>query len=570
VLIVATAGHVDHGKSTLVRALTSMEPDRLAEERRRGLTIELGHVSMTTRHGTEVAFVDVPGHRRFIRTMLSGVGAIDACLFVVDATEGWKPQSEEHLRILDLLGHERGVVALTKVDAVDEATLHQRLDDLAVRLGGTFLATAPVVALSARDGTGLHELEQQLERLAARPTRTDGPRSRLWVDRSFVIPGAGTVVTGTLSDGSVTVGDELAVVPGGRTFRTRTMESLRHPVRHVGAGTRLAVGLSNATTDQVPAGAALVTPYAWHQAHWVDAQLTVLPGLGHDLSRRGAFAMYLGSAGVRVQLRVLQGDSIAPGATGLVRLHLGHGLAAQPGDRFVLRDDGRSETVGGGQVLELDPPTRASVSRPALSIEATIGHHGWIDADDLYRRTGERRTPTVGRWVVAPDAWERSVEDLTAAVAEGGPAGLAAGELDERSAAVARGCDAFVVEGGRVRAVGEADELAQHPVVIALRASPFDPPPVDDVDPDLWRELVRRGLVVRRGGVTFAGSSIDLAARLLAPVLDGRPEGITVADARNLFGSTRRVVVPLLEELDARGVTVRRDDRRTARPGRGT
>ncbi|MDQ3107116.1 MAG: selenocysteine-specific translation elongation factor, partial [Actinomycetota bacterium] len=351
--VVATAGHVDHGKSTLVRALTGTDPDRFAEEKARGLTIDLGFASTTLPSGRDVGFVDVPGHVRFLKNMLAGVGAVDACLFVVAATEGWKPQSEEHLRILSLLDVAHGIVALTKVGLVDEDDAELARLEVEERVAGTFLEGADVVAVDALAGRGLDALRSALDRLvASTPAAIDRGRLRLWVDRSFAAKGSGTVVTGTLTGGKLSVDDELDLVGRGmaRGVRVRALQSHSSPLATADPGRRLAVNLAGAAHGDVVRGDALVRRRQWAPTSTFDASLTVLSGLDHDVSRRGAYALYLGSGEHPIRLRVLGPDAIAPGAEGFVRLHLPAPLPLVPGDRFVLRESGRGETVGGGEV----------------------------------------------------------------------------------------------------------------------------------------------------------------------------------------------------------------------------
>src|SRR6476646_2804034 len=241
-LLVTTAGHVDHGKSSLVRMLTGTDPDRFAEEQRRGMTIDLGFAHTTLPSGTEVSFVDVPGHVRFIKNMLAGVGTVDACVFVVAATEGWKPQSEEHLRILELLGLRHGVVALTKVGLADDDLIDLARLDVAEHVAGTFLEAAEVVGVDAPAGLGVADLVAALDRLtASTPRSTDRDRPRLWVDRVFAARGSGTVVTGTLGGGSLAVDDELVLLPRGRSVRVRGLQSLHQRADRVGPGHRTAV-----------------------------------------------------------------------------------------------------------------------------------------------------------------------------------------------------------------------------------------------------------------------------------------------------------------------------------------
>ena len=567
--VVATAGHVDHGKSTLVQALTGMDPDRFAEEKARGLTIDLGFAWTALASGRELAFVDVPGHVRFIRNMLAGVGAVDACLFVVAATEGWKPQSEEHLRILELLGVGHGVVALTKVDLVDEEWRQLAHLDLADHLAGSFLARSPVIDVAPPVGSGVEDLRAALDQvLAGTPTALDRGRPRLWVDRSFAAKGSGTVVTGTLTGGPLSVDEELAVLPAERPVRVRALQTHQSAISQASPGRRLAVNLSGVSHDQVGRGDALVRPDQWAPTKTLDCSLTVLAGLDHDVSRRGAYQAYIGSGEQPVRLRVLGAEAVRPGASGLVRLHLPVRLPLLPGDRYVLRESGRGETIGGGEVLDVAPVLRASRARPSRSVERVVEERGWVEVDLLERLTGERREPTVGgRWVVSPAALARAEERVRTAVDGAGPLGLDMATLDERERAVLEGLAGIEVRGGRATVSGRgADVLAGHPYLAAVEAHPFCPPAPDDVDRRELRELARRGLVVERDGVWFSPRALDDAARVVARLLAESPEGVTVAGVRDALGTTRKYMLPLLAHLDATGVTRRRGDVRIGGP----
>jgi selenocysteine-specific elongation factor len=565
--VVATAGHVDHGKSTLVLALTGMDPDRFAEEKARGLTIDLGFAWTTLPSGRELAFVDVPGHVRFIKNMLAGVGAVEACLFVVAATEGWKPQSEEHLRILELLGVRSGLVALTKVGLVDEETRELARLELADHLAGTFLAEAEVVEVDAPTGEGVEDLRVALDRLvASTPAAADLDRPRLWVDRVFAAKGSGTVVTGTLTGGALAVDDDLVVLPAGTRVRVRALQSLKESHLRVPPGSRVAVNLSGVSRDEVARGHVLVRPRQWHATRTFDASLRVLGSLDHEVSRRGAYHAYVGSGEHPVKLRVLGTEAIFPGEEGYVRLHLPKTLPLLPGDRYVLRESGRDETVGGGEVLDVAPVVPASKARPSRSVDRVVAERGWVDAELLERLTGERRAPTVGRWVVSDEAMASARAALAEAVEAAGPLGLDAATLDQRQRALLPGLEGVVVEGGRVRRQEAADPLAGHPYVTALEASPFAPPDPTGVDRAELSELVRRGMVLERDGIYFAPAAVDLAARRLAALLAEHPEGFTVAQARDALGTTRKHALPLLAILDGSGVTRRRGDLRVAGP----
>lgn len=566
--VVATAGHVDHGKSTLVQALTGMDPDRFAEERSRGLTIDLGFAWTTLPSGQELAFVDVPGHARFIKNMLAGVGMVDACLFVVAATEGWKPQSEEHLRILELLGVTHGVVALTKVGVVDDDWRELARSDVVDHVAGTFLADAGIVDVDAVAGVGLDRLRASLEGLVTnRPPVPDEGRPRLWIDRAFVARGSGTVVTGTLTGGSLRVGEELALVPRRRPVRVRGLQSLKRSYDEVSPGSRVAVNFTGAAVADTTRGDALVRPGQWRPTQMVDASLQVLSSLDHEVTRRGSYAAYVGSGQHRVTVRLLGDRTLLPGEHGYVRLHLPVALPLVLGDRFVLREHGRDETIGGGEILDVAPVLPVSAARPGGDVDRMVAERGWVDVDDLEALTGERRAPILGRWVVATDALAATEASIRDAVAAAGALGLDIAVLDDRQRAVLATLDDLSVEMGRARRRdAPADPLAGHPYVAALEAAPFSPPEPVDVDRTELRELVRRGRVVERDGVWFAPSAIARAVRVLADLLAAHPAGFTASQARTALATSRKYALPLLSQLDAMGVTRRRGDVRIAGP----
>ncbi|MHB1534351.1 MAG: selenocysteine-specific translation elongation factor [Acidimicrobiales bacterium] len=572
--VFATAGHVDHGKSTLVLALTGTDPDRWAEEKARGLTIDLGFAATTLDSGQEIAFVDVPGHGRFVKNMLAGVSAVDACVFVVAATEGWKAQSEEHLRILDLLGISRGLVALTKVGLIDDELAELAELEVRERLEGTFLAGAEVVHVDVPAGIGVEDLRSALDRLvAATPAAADRGRPRLWVDRSFPVRGAGTVVTGTLIDGTLSVDDDLVVEPGGQPVRVRALQSHHRTLERAEPGRRLAVNVTGIAHHQVARGQALVRAGQWHRARVVDASLQVLGLVDHPVSARGAFAAYLGSGDFPVRLRVIgTGREIEPGKEGAVRLWLGGQapLALLPGDRYVLRELGRGETVGGGVVLDVDPVLSLSRARPSADVDRVVAERGRVDADELERLTGDRRAPTAGRWVMAPAALAACRHQICDAVRAAGTAGVDLAALSEvQRAVLAQGVDGVAVVDGRAvdaaAATGEMSAAAVR-VLAELEARPWSPPELPLADRAALRELERRGLAVEAGELWFATVAVDAAAGVVRGLLGASPKGFTVSQAREALGSTRKFVLPLLAHLDATGVTRRQEALRVAGP----
>ncbi len=565
--VIATAGHVDHGKSTLVKSLTGTDPDRWDEEKARGLTIDLGFATCRLPSGRDLSFVDVPGHTRFLRNMLAGVGAVEGCVFVVAATEGWKEQSEEHLRILDLLGIRHGIVALTKLDLVDDDLLELAMLDVEEHVEGTFLEGAPVIPVAATVGTGLPELAEAIDTLIDEmgPER-DLDRPRLWVDRAFSSSGAGTVVTGTLTGGTIAAGEDLYAMPGANGARIRGLQSHHRSVSSIGPGNRVAINLTGIDHSDLRRGDVMIRQGQWHDSAMVDAELTVLASLKHDVSRRGAYAVYLGSGEFSAKVRVLGPDVLPPGTSGSVRLYLDRPIPVLPGDRYVLRERGRDETVGGGQILDIDPQLPASKATPDRDVDRMVRERGWVEADHLSKLLGEPVEPTLGRWLVDPAVLVETTERVRAAIADAGPLGLDIASFDEHERAVIATQPDLHIDQSRIT-VGEVrDPLADHPWITDLEADPFSPPGPDGVDRGEVRELVRRGLVVEQDKVFFAASSIDKAARLVAGKLAEQPEGITVAEVRDLLNTSRKFVLPILAYLDGNGMTRRREDLRIAGP----
>jgi len=307
--VVGTAGHVDHGKSTLVQALTGRDPDRWAEEKKRGLTIDLGFAWTTLPSGIEAGFVDVPGHERFIKNMLAGIDAITVALFVVAADEGWMPQSEEHLAILDLLGVDHGVVALTRADLVDEDTLEIVALEIDDRLASTSLQGSPIIATAAPEGRGIEELRAAIDTALAATSITDLDRPRLWVDRSFSISGAGTVVTGTLVDGPIGIDESLTLFPAGTVGRVRSIQSHERSLDRVEPGNRAALNLVGLERDAIDRGSMLGREDEWFVTRRFMGTATTVRSLGSPIRERGAFHLHLGSGSWPARIRLLESRS---------------------------------------------------------------------------------------------------------------------------------------------------------------------------------------------------------------------------------------------------------------------
>jgi selenocysteine-specific elongation factor len=358
--VIGTAGHVDHGKSTLVSALTGINPDRLKEEQAREMTIDLGFAWLNLPGGELVGIVDVPGHQDFIENMLAGVGGIDAVLFVIAADEGIMPQTREHLAILDLLQIKDGVIALTKIDSIEDTEWLDMVEmDIRQAMRGTILANAPLVRVSARTGAGLDVLKQTLsERLAKQPERANLGRPRLPVDRAFSIHGFGAVVTGTLLDGEFHLGDEVVILPSDGRGRIRGLQTHKNKVEKAIPGSRTAINIAGIDLSQVKRGDVISLPDNYQPTGRLDAYIRVLPGILAPIQHGSDIKFFIGASEQMARLRLLDSELLQPGQEGWVQLEFSHPVVAVKGDRFILRRPSPGETIGGGVVVEPHPKRR--------------------------------------------------------------------------------------------------------------------------------------------------------------------------------------------------------------------
>jgi selenocysteine-specific elongation factor len=358
-MIVGTAGHIDHGKTTLVHALTGVDTDRLEAEKLRGISIELGYAYQPLANGSVLGFIDVPGHERFIHTMLAGAAGIDFALLVVAADDGVMPQTREHLHILNLLGIGRGAVALTKTDRVEPARIVEVERELRQLLADTALAGIPVFPVSATNGQGIEALQNHLHEAAQSMPHPAGEGGfRLAVDRSFTLKGAGTIVTGTVFAGSVQLGDELVVTPSGQPVRLRSLHVMNRAAPTGAVGQRCALNLSGVGKDEIQRGDWIVTPRLHAPTARFDVQLTLSAHAPNALPHWAPVHLHLGAAHVMARVALLEGETLAPGDTALVQLVAARPIGALHGDRFILRDADARHTLGGGQVLDPDAPAR--------------------------------------------------------------------------------------------------------------------------------------------------------------------------------------------------------------------
>lgn len=586
--VVATAGHVDHGKSSLVKALTGMEPDRWEEEQRRGLTIDLGFVWTRLDSGADVAFVDVPGHEKFLGNMLAGVGPAPVVLFVVAADEGWQAQSTDHRDALRALGVQHGMVALTRADKADETRRAEVAAQVRAELAGTRLADAPVIEVSAKTGEGVDKLRASLDALlAGMPVPDKDARVRLWVDRAFSVKGAGTVVTGTLAAGTIAVGDELLLEE--RKVLVRGLQSENASASSVGPVSRVAVNLRGVDADEIHRGDALLSPGAWRVLETVDVRRT----FGADMAELPRnLVVHAGTAGVGAQLRPLGGD--------FARLTLEKPLPLTLLDRFVVRSPGGRHVVAGIEVVDVHPVSlsrRGDAKKRAEQLAQVIPQ----DPADWLKRSGYDRVDNLIRdgfsvserpagiiefrdwWISAGQVslWKR---ELLRAVTEHAaanplapglprPAAMDALQLTE-PALLGLAVAAAKVESvdGVLRLPGQGVDLGPAEKGVAelerrLRDEPFAAPEAEDLK-DLGlgaKELAaaeRAGRLLRlQGGVVLLPS----APREAQAVVSKLEQPFTLSAARKALETTRRVAIPLLEHLDSIGVTRLVDGQRAVR-----
>ena len=581
--VVATAGHVDHGKSTLVRALTEMDPDRWEEEKRRGLTIDLGFAWTTLPSGADVAFVDVPGHEKFLGNMLAGVGPAPVVLFVVAADEGWQAQSTDHRDALRALGVKHGIIALTRSD---RATV-DRTAEIRTQLAGTPLADAPIIPVSAPHGDGIAALRQALDEvLAAVPAPDAQAPVRLWVDRAFSVKGAGTVVTGTLAAGTLRVGDSLkaATAGGERAVEIRGLHSENRAQDSLGPVTRAAVNLRGVDAGDIHRGDVLLTPGAWRLVDHLDVRRTFgaeLDGLPDNL------VVHTGTAGVEAHLRPLSAD--------FARISLAHPLPLRLLDRFVVRSPGGRHVVAGVEAVDLRPPELTRRGAARRRAEELSAQDSFRDPASYLRRVGYARLDDLDRdgfdiaatpggiiafrdwWIAASQVtrWKQSLTDAlhahTAAhpLAPGMPRKAAMDALglqEEGLLGLAIAAAKAESREGVLRLPGQRADLGAAERGVAaieerLKVDPFAAPEADDLTelgmgPKELAAAERAGRLLRlKQGIVLLPSAPEEARRRLSEL----EQPFTLSAARKALGTTRRVAIPLLEYLDAQRITRRGD-----------
>jgi selenocysteine-specific elongation factor len=611
--VLGTAGHIDHGKSLLVQALTGIDPDRLREEKERGMTIELGFAWLKLPSGREVGIVDVPGHERFVKNMLAGVGGIDLALLVVAANEGVMPQTREHLAILDLVGVRRGIAVITKKDLVDEELLSLVRMEIEELIAPTALAGAPLIAVSALTGEGLPELVAAIDRLLDETEpKPDLGRPRLPIDRIFTIAGAGTVVTGTLIDGSLAVGQEVEIVPAGLKSRLRGLQTHKSRIDKAHPGSRVAANLVGVNTSQLQRGDVVTTPGWLKPTRLVTVRLDMIAYLLRPLRHGASVSFHTLAAEAMARVRLLEGDELAPGGSTWAQLSLERPLAIINGDRYIIRSP--METLGGGGIIDAHA-RRLRRFRPEV-IENLRAREGGT-ADQVLLALLETKQPLEPAALAAQSnlpaaaasaaisslvekgkavrlgsgenslfftraGWERLAANVNALLGEyhrrfptraGMPRLELSGHLKlggHAAAALDRlvGQGAIVEEGSNLRLPGHAIRLtpAQQARVDAflksLADNPYAPPADSLPGPDLLNMLVEQGLVVKvSDNVAFAAAVYrEMVAKITGRIKENGRVGL--GEARDMFGTSRKYAQALLEYLDREKVTRRVGDDR--------
>ena len=614
--VIGTAGHVDHGKSTLVHALTGIDPDRLAEEKAREMTIELGFAWFTLPGGLEVSVIDVPGHEHFIKNMLAGVSGMDLALLVVAANESIKPQTREHLAILDLMEVPQAIMVITQSDLVDrdQVTLvGMEIEDL---IRPTRFAGSPIVAVSAVTGQGLDELKATIDKVlkTAQPRRDIG-KPRLPIDRVFTISGSGTVVTGTLVDGSFTLGDEVEILPPALSSRIKSLQAHKNKLNSIGPGNRVAVNLVGLSLADIKRGQILTTPGWLKPTNLIDARLRLLAQPERPLRHNTEVSLHTGSAEVFARVRLLENKEALPGETTWVQFILDEPLAVVNGDHYVIRSP--MDTLGGGIILDSHPAQRHRRFRPETIANLKARSEGKLEAtimtilkskpplelDKLVSESGLNRESVLsgiesliqqGMAVSVGDdnnaliftisAWQQMSENILAAVRDYHRQlpirpGIPKAEINNKIKLGKHFQDAlqklfsegFLVEESslvhlpdfRIK-ISPAQQLQIDTYLRQLKLNPYSPAPDISLEQDLLNFLVYRGEVIKTaGGVVFEVAAFSQMVSLILAHIKKNGK-ITVAETRDLLGSSRKYVLALLEHMDEMKLTKRVGDERVA------
>ena len=548
--MIATAGHVDHGKSALIRAITGIDPDRYQEEQARGLTLDLGFAHVSAPDGTLLDIVDVPGHEDLLRTMIAGAAHATVALLVIDAVEGPRTQTFEHLRVLDGANVPVGVVALTRCDLVDEQRAAEAEAETSIALDGSNVRWTTIVRTSSISGAGLDDLIAALaetSRLA--DSQSDAPRdrpARMVIDRSFHVAGAGTVVTGTLDSGRLVRGQRVQL--RGRAVTVRQLQRNGSDVESVSATARCAINLTGIEVESVNRGDVLTEPDRWASTTLIDGRLVRFD----EGSFPNRAEIHLAGARRHASFRPVGGS------LDLVRVRFDEPLPLRPTDRFVVRSIGSGRAIASVEVLDVAPVSRPSRSKPDGSREKILVGHGWLRLSEAAKLVGEAVDEVVPGWVAAGSVVAATTAELHARLALGA---VSTAVLTEPERLLIARFDGVVVEHGEAR-LGSRDPALDHPVVDRVRSEGVTPSAIIESDRGVVARLIRLGVFFAHDNIAFHREVLDGLRPTLTELWNVEPNGFTISELRSQLGITRKHAVPLAECLDAAGLTGRVGDRR--------
>ncbi len=613
--VIGTAGHIDHGKSLLIEKLTGIDPDRLREEKERGMTIDLGFAWLKLPSGNEVGIIDVPGHERFVKNMLAGVGGIDLALLVVAANEGVMPQTREHLAILDLLEIRNGIAVITKKDIVDDELLELVKMEVEELVQPTTLSNVPILSVSALTGEGLPELLSAIDSLLAHiEPKKDIGRPRLFVDRIFTIVGAGTVVTGTLIDGILSQGQDVEIQPRGLTARLRGLQSHKNRVDTIGPGNRVAANLAGVTTADIQRGNVITSPGWLKPTSRIDGKLRMLDNCKHPLRHGSMVTFFTGTEEVMARVHLLEGEDVPPGQSAWVQFTLARTVAAVKGDHYIIRSP--MDTLGGGTIISAAARRHRRFRSDVLETLEAIGTGSSEDtiyailesrqpltkeqlsvlsnvsADELEqtlkRLIENKRITSIadgsGRFLFTAPGWVKLTRQAVNKLKEyhakfPARSGMPKGELT-RKLNISSGSPILqrMFTDGLLIDTGAEVRLPEYEIKLSreqrekvdtylhqLQKNPYAPPDASSIEPDLLKMLIDQGQVIRvTGGIIFSKAAYD---DMVGKVLDyARQNGsISLAQVRDMFSNSRKYAQALLDHMDDKKLTRRVGDLRVAR-----
>ena len=617
--VLGTAGHIDHGKSAIVLALTGIDPDRLPEEKERGMTIDLGFAWLSLPDGSEVGIVDVPGHERFVKNMVAGVGGIDAVLFVVAADDGWMPQSEEHLQILNLLKIQTGIVVINKIDLVDPDWLGLVEEDIKAKAKGTILENAPIVKVSAIQKTGIRELYDQIVKMITRITpQKDIGKPRMYIDRVFTMSGRGTVVTGTLRDGSFQLGEEIEILPRKTTARIRELQTHKKTQSKVMPGTRVAMNLAGVEKEKIQRGDVVARLNQDQATGSFIGKVDVVSTVSHPIKHNATLLVILGTTELLARAKILDKDQIPPGGSGLVKFECSDKLLARIGDHFILRLPSPQITIGGGIVIDVSPKIAkrkdeglisdlqrrislnpvdlilSELAKEGLILKKVILRSGNFNQEQIQSALNqldkEGKIFSTPEFVADIGKWNRSVDQVISEIATTHQEfpfiiGAKSAEFSSRLSIEPTLLEQvirhlakegkIVQQGVYLRLPGHQAKLSSEQGALSdkllqeLAANPLSAPTKDEIvsrGPESEQILLflieQDRLIDLKDGIVLRKEDFEKVKNMVVEFIQKRGP-VTVSELKEHLSTTRKYMVPILEKLDQLGITQREGDKRT-------